>query len=46
MTRHAHALPTRIPVPIQGMPEALEYVSELQQKEFDYPIEEPAANCE
>lgn len=35
MTRHAHALPTRIPVPIQGMPEALEYVSELQQKEFE-----------
>ena len=35
MTRHAHAIPTRTPVPIQGMPDALEYVSELQQKEFE-----------
>lgn len=35
MTRHAHPLPTRTPVPIQGMPEALEYVTELQQKEFE-----------
>lgn len=35
MTRHAHELPTRIPVPIKGMPEALEYVTELQQKEFE-----------
>ena len=42
MTRHAHALPTRIPVPIQGIQQLLDGKS----PEFDYPIEEPAANCE